>query len=965
MATNPAMLIRIAADLKELRKNLAEGKQTIETTTAAMGKLAASLSGDKLIQSAHNITAAVHQLGGAAKLTEAEKARLNATLTKALEKYQLLGREAPPAMVALANATAQVPPKLSLMEQLAGAAKSSFTQLFGAFTLANVATGLIQKLGAGLMEFAKQGSKLPAIRESFDRLTAGLKQNGTEMLQSMGTATKGLVSNFDLMTSANKAMLLGLPVTTQSMGELAKTATILGKAMGQDATKSLDDLITALGRSSPMILDNLGLTVKVGEANEAYAAKLGKSADALTDAEKKMAFYDAAMEAARRKTAELGEQTRTLGEIATSAWTSIGNVVTESAATANVGIGRAMSSMREFATFAQDVITQGTAIAILNASLRAELDKKPATPKTATESPLAFVQALVNLQREAQSLRTQALAPLTTMQRELVIAFDKGGLSAEKIAEKLNAVKLTAGVTAEQITRLLNAQKDGAKKAEEQAEATRKYQEGLTKAAQFLRDSNLIEYHKLFSRELEINQKQLDASGKAWAEYTDALRRYDVMMEQTLAIQNRDGIPTGIGKQLPMPTIPKVDLKGFAGIFGSAQEFGKLISGSILAAVQGGGNVFDAAGGAIGTKLGTSIGGKLGKFFTKDGAGMFSKALGGMFESVLPVIGSLMGPLLGKIGSAIMGLFKREGRDLVKEFAASMGGFDALREKMNVLGDEGERLWIRLTQGIDQNSPAQAKAAIEAIGEALDKSLAARAERAGFKTTEQLEKIADAAVKLWKNMRDSGKYSAETVEAAWEQAHQALLAAGDSQAGQLQKSLDTAKEALKALDDQIASIQKSIENEAPEEVMGVIEAQARARLEALKKERDAAAQHVLEVQDQLTQSLDRVAAAIERIPSDIEIRVRTQIDGDRVAGPYPQAHGGDYWVTKPTLFLAGEAGPERATFSGAGGSGRETAVGDVYVYIGNEQINAHIDRVARRQLATGTWRPRVAAGRSY
>lgn len=44
--------------------------------------------------------------------------------------------------------------------------------------------------------------------------------------------------------------------------------------------------------------------------------------------------------------------------------------------------------------------------------------------------------------------------------------------------------------------------------------------------------------------------------------------------------------------------------------------------------------------------------------------------------------------------------------------------------------------------------------------------------------------------------------------------------------------------------------------------------------------------------------------------------------GDYGAGSggyvYPQAAGGDYIVTRPTLFLAGEAGIERATFSGAG-----------------------------------------------
>ena len=99
------MLIRIAANIEELRRNLAEGRNHIETTTAAMTKLASGLEGNKLIQSAHNIVAAVDQIGGATRLTEAEKARLNATLAKAIEKYQVLGKEAPAAMVALEETT--------------------------------------------------------------------------------------------------------------------------------------------------------------------------------------------------------------------------------------------------------------------------------------------------------------------------------------------------------------------------------------------------------------------------------------------------------------------------------------------------------------------------------------------------------------------------------------------------------------------------------------------------------------------------------------------------------------------------------------------------------------------------------------------------------------------------------------------------------------------------------------------
>lgn len=43
--------------------------------------------------------------------------------------------------------------------------------------------------------------------------------------------------------------------------------------------------------------------------------------------------------------------------------------------------------------------------------------------------------------------------------------------------------------------------------------------------------------------------------------------------------------------------------------------------------------------------------------------------------------------------------------------------------------------------------------------------------------------------------------------------------------------------------------------------------------------------------------------------------------GSGVAWGGAQAKGGDYFVTKPTLFLAGEAGPERATFGGANQDG--------------------------------------------
>ena len=74
--------------------------------------------------------------------------------------------------------------------------------------------------------------------------------------------------------------------------------------------------------------------------------------------------------------------------------------------------------------------------------------------------------------------------------------------------------------------------------------------------------------------------------------------------------------------------------------------------------------------------------------------------------------------------------------------------------------------------------------------------------------------------------------------------------------------------------------------------------------------------------EDLIKALDRLIAKFGEIPG--------ALPGDR-ATPRgydeggPQAAGGDYLVTRPTHFLAGEAGPERVTFrpqrSGSSGSG--------------------------------------------
>ena len=154
------------------------------------------------------------------------------------------------------------------------------------------------------------------------------------------------------------------------------------------------------------------------------------------------------------------------------------------------------------------------------------------------------------------------------------------------------------------------------------------------------------------------------------------------------------------------------------------QQFGQGLGQTLMQAFTGGGD----AGKSIGAFLGQSLFDLTGitKKLTQGLTSMLGQTIGGALGAIIPglgpLIGSLLGPILNKFGGWFKGLFGGgEGRDMVEDFAKSMGGFDALRTKLNDLGDEGEQLWIALTQGVGKNNPEQAKAAIEAVQAALAK----------------------------------------------------------------------------------------------------------------------------------------------------------------------------------------------------------------------------------------------------
>lgn len=151
-------------------------------------------------------------------------------------------------------------------------------------------------------DLTERGGKVLNVQRAF----ANAVGDQDSAIQLLRKSTRGLIADYDLMVGMNKALTLGAVTTTEQYGELAKTAVVLGRALGIDAAFALETMTLGIGRQSTRVLDNIGLIVKVRKANIDYASALHLNANELTLAQQKEAFRIATMEAARKKLEELG-----------------------------------------------------------------------------------------------------------------------------------------------------------------------------------------------------------------------------------------------------------------------------------------------------------------------------------------------------------------------------------------------------------------------------------------------------------------------------------------------------------------------------------------------------------------------------------------------------------------------------------------------------------------------------------
>lgn len=160
---------------------------------------------------------------------------------------------------------------------------------------ATAAFGALAAATKQAWDAGKIGADLLYMQGKFDRLTASIGGTSDALLKDLRAATRGMVSDAQLVQSAGDFMALGL---AKSRDEVVRLTTVAG-ALGMD----MNQLVLTLTNQTTMRFDALGVSVDGFDAKVAALKKTGMDANA--------AFKEAFLQQAEEQLAKVGNKADT------------------------------------------------------------------------------------------------------------------------------------------------------------------------------------------------------------------------------------------------------------------------------------------------------------------------------------------------------------------------------------------------------------------------------------------------------------------------------------------------------------------------------------------------------------------------------------------------------------------------------------------------------------------------------
>lgn len=633
---------------------------------------------------------------------------------------------------------------------------------FGAgFTIgAKVAELALTGLTAGIRgavaataELLSYGNKVGIMSDNFKRLASSVAGGSEAMLREARKGVKGLVADYDIMAASNKALLLGLPVTAKEFGTLSTAATALGRAMGQDAKKSLDDLITGLGRGSALILDNLGIVVNAEEAHQKYAASIGKTAESLSEAEKKLAVYKEAVRS-------MGENMNRLGDVNLTAsdrlqqvnvmwqnlYGTIGAAIQQSPSL-NQAMGEMVGALQETATWVEKNRTE--MVEFVEGGLRTMIDMMRAGKEVV--SGFFSLTGIGEFSAALDRLDISKLSLISAFIRERLNSATWGvsggiGLIGRMLApEEEEAGPSFGGVQGGGSSTAIDAPtrrraqvKLWAEMDNAQAEDHVKNREQFYRDMEQATEAAAKKVERLAEEERRLFEQRSDALAKT-ANIQGAFWNMNPERYQTTGLDVPQG-PNGGPKFFNMwgdsSKFMPPELEGNIHVVYEAQEKARESANRWAGALQGVALMAGAIGGKIGATAqvmaniaesfkGFSAMDKFGKFNAiAGGVGQIGGLVGGTGGSAIQgaaggamagfSIGGPIGAAIGGVAGGIMGLFG--GKSKAKAELAD------LKTQLSTLSDEAKKFGINLDSAFASKNSSVVKAAIDSVNGAVKES---------------------------------------------------------------------------------------------------------------------------------------------------------------------------------------------------------------------------------------------------
>ncbi len=122
--------------------------------------------------------------------------------------------------------------------------------------IAYAALRIFQNILSGAVEWIKKAPEVAAKAEGVVRAFG--KLNNTGLLSTLRKETKGLISDLVLMQSSVRADRFGIPIN--NLAKYLKFAQQRAQETGQSVDYLAESIINGIGRKSPLILDNLGIS---------------------------------------------------------------------------------------------------------------------------------------------------------------------------------------------------------------------------------------------------------------------------------------------------------------------------------------------------------------------------------------------------------------------------------------------------------------------------------------------------------------------------------------------------------------------------------------------------------------------------------------------------------------------------------------------------------------------------------